>query len=214
MKVLVTGFEPFGGESFNPSGACLDLVRRELESSLDITIEQLPVDWEFVRGRIPELLSSTVPDVYMALGLAGGRHAMAVERVAINVLDFPIADNAGAHPIDEPLVPNGPLAYAATIPVKAIAKGCSEAGFPMYVSNTAGTYLCNAVMYLGLDWAARHASAMRAGFIHLPHATEYVPYPERTGALPLSMMAKAVARAIAVATAVTQDEAHSGGAMH
>lgn len=214
MKILVTGFEPFGGEAFNPSGACLDMIHRELKPVMDIAVELLPVDWEFVRHRVPELLSTVVPDIYIALGLAPGRHTIAIERVAINILDFPMTDNAGGQPIDKPIVPGGPLAYAATIPIKAITKHCSEARFPLYVSNTAGTYLCNAVMYLGLDCAARYRSATRVGFIHLPHATEYVPQPERTGALPLEFMARAVVHAIKVATTVTQDTAHLGGAMH
>lgn len=215
MKVLVTGFEPFGGEVYNPSEACLDLIHRELAPTMDITIERLPVDWDSVRHRVPELLARVTPDIYMALGLAPGRHAMAVERVAINVLDFPIPDNAGARPVDEAIDLDGPLAYAATIPVKAIARDCTDAGFPMYVSNTAGTYLCNAVMYLGLDWSARQGSAAtRVGFIHLPHATEYVPRPDSVGAVPIDAMAQAIVRGIRLTTSIRCDVAEAGGAVH
>ncbi len=214
MKVLVTGFEPFGAEPFNPSGACLAAVRQELSGTFDVKTEQLPVDLESVRRRLPELLSEYAPDIYVALGLAPGRHAMAVERVAINVLDFPIPDNVGSSPADEPVVPDGPLAYAATLPIKAIVRECTAAGLPIYVSNTAGTYLCNATMYLGLDWAVRQGAMTRVGFIHLPHAAEHVPRPDQTGALPLAFMARGVAQAIHVSARVSQDIAGHGGAVH
>lgn len=213
MRILLTGFEPFGGESFNPSGACLELVQQQLAGTHQATIEELPVDWDVVRHRVPELLTEHQPDLYVALGLAPGRHGIAVERLAINVLDFPAPDNAGYQPIDEPIVDEGPFAYAATIPIKRITERCNAERLPMYVSNTAGTYLCNATMYLGLDWAARQRPAMRAGFIHLPHAAEYVPRPDRFGALPLVFMAQVVAQAIRVAAEHEADSPSRGGSV-
>jgi pyroglutamyl-peptidase len=134
--------------------------------------------------RLTHLFEEVDPALVLLLGLANGRPAPAVERVALNVLDFPIADNDGVQPVDEPVVPGDPAAYFATVPVKTVLAAWREAGLPGYVFNTAGTYVCNASFYLASHLGA--ARAVPVGLVHLPFLPDQV---SRDGVTPAPSMA-------------------------
>jgi pyroglutamyl-peptidase len=140
---------------------------------------QLPVSVE----RVPQLLQAAVdayaPELVLSLGLANGRSMLALERVAVNVLDFPLADNDGAQPVDEPVIPGAPCGYFATMPIKSILLAWADRGLPGYVSNSAGTYLCNATFFHSLHQAA--ARGHRAGLIHVPYLPDQAAALTRPG---------------------------------
>ncbi len=217
MRVLVTGFEPFNGEPYNPSEGVLALVQNLVEGpDTTITTAVLPVDAMRVARDLPQVLRSVQPEVYLALGLAPGRTTLSIERVGLNVLDFPMPDNGGNQPIDQPVMVGGPLAYATTLPIKAIVQACRALTLPLYVSNSAGTFLCNAALYLGLHWA--HTDGLggkvpRVGFIHIPYAMQYVPKVSNNPALPLDFMARVIAEAITVTVKTPTDIVSSAGSM-
>ncbi|MGB8408136.1 MAG: peptidase C15 [Mycobacterium sp.] len=165
-RALVTGFGSYGAEQDNPSGLIAQRLDGQQFDGIQIAGRVLPVDTELVRDMLAEAIQAIQPAVVVLTGVAPGRAAPALERVAINVRDFPIADTAGRSPIDERVVEDGPAAYLSTLPVKAIMDGWRHAGLGGYVSNTAGTYLCNQAFYL-----ARHlcrTSGARVGMVHLP----------------------------------------------
>lgn len=169
MKILLTGFEPFGGSAINPS----TLVVQKLGTDA-IGTAILPVD----RVRGPQALLAALdqhqPDVLLMLGQAAGRAAISIERVAVNLMDYRIADNSGQMVTDEPIAPNAPAAYFATLPVRAMLNALLAAGIPAELSLSAGAYLCNQVMYVALHHIAQRGLPTRAGFVHLPMLPEQV----------------------------------------
>ena len=196
--VLVTGFEPFGGETTNPSW---DICARLSKEIAGARVETCKVPCQFRRAIevVAEAIERHRPAIVISLGQAGGRSRIGVERVAINVDDARIADNAGAQPIDETIAANGPPAYFATIPVKAMARGIRAAGVPAEVSNSAGTFVCNHVMYGVLHYLAATGNRARAGFIHLPYAESQVHDKPDAPAMSLESMTKAIEAAIGAA---------------
>ncbi|MEO2151464.1 MAG: pyroglutamyl-peptidase I [Thermococcus sp.] len=171
MKVLVTGFEPFGGEEINPSWEAVKALPEELNGATLLKV-QLPVSFKRVREILPRLISKERPDIVLLTGQAGGRPNVTVERVAINVMDSTMPDNDGFKPEDEPVFEGAPDAYFATIPVKEVVKALREAGIPAGVSNTAGTYVCNTAMFTALHTIAVSGMETKAGFIHVPFSHE------------------------------------------
>jgi pyroglutamyl-peptidase len=172
--LLITAFEPFGGEKINPS---LEAVRRIGKSPFqDLSVEtaELPVDRYRAVEIALELLRVKRPDVFIMLGEAGGRYRINPERVAINVDDFRIPDNAGNQPRDEPIVGDGPAAYFSTLPIRAIANRLNEANIPASISNSAGAYLCNRLFYSVMHTINVERFDMKAGFIHLPYLHDQV----------------------------------------
>lgn len=174
-KVLITGFEPFGGASINPA---LEAVKKldgiELEGG-KIVICEVPVTRYESIDTIITAIEAEQPDFVITVGQAGGRAAITPERVAINVDDFRIPDNGGNQPIDEPVVIDGPDAYFTTLPIKAITRALQEKGIPCQVSNTAGTFVCNHVFY-GVQHYLRDKN-IGHGFIHIP----LLPEQDTTG---------------------------------
>lgn len=133
----------------------------------------------------------------LCVGQAGGRAAITPERVAINLMDARIPDNAGFQPVDQPVVPGGPDAYFATLPVRRMAETIEKAGIPAQISNTAGTYVCNCLLYTLLHTAAVEYPGMPGGFIHVPYALEQLPgKPEGTPGLALQQIAQGLSCAI------------------
>lgn len=202
--VLVTGFDPFGGERLNPSWEICTRLPRTVGG---LRVECLRVPCEFRRSI--EVVAAAIerhrPALVICLGQAGGRAHLSVERVAINLDDARLADNAGATPVDEAIAPGGPPAYFATLPVKAVASAMRAAGVPTEVSNSAGTYVCNHLMYGVLHFLAASGAAGRAGFIHVPYAEEQVLDKPGVAALSIDTMVKGVAAAIAAASRHAQD---------
>ena len=171
MKVLVTGFEPFGGEEINPSWEAVSRLPDRIEGA-EIIKHQLPVTFNGVRKVLPRLIIDKKPDIVILTGQAGGRPNITVERVAINVMDSKIPDNEGFAPEDKPVFEGAPDAYFATLPIKAIVGALRKEKIPAGVSNTAGTYVCNAAMFTALHTIAVAGMETKAGFIHVPFSHE------------------------------------------
>lgn len=199
-KLLVTAFEPFDGETINPSLETIHhLAGIKFEEARVETLE-LPVD----RHRAIEIAAAAIrenrPDIMIMLGEAHDRFRINPERIAINVDDFRIADNAGNQPIDEPIIEGGPVAYFSTLPVRAITNRLLEAKIPAAVSNTAGTYLCNRIFYSVMHLIATEGLDTQAGFIHLPRMHEQIL--DKRGNMP-SLARETVFEAIRLVIEVT-----------
>jgi len=173
-KVLVTAFEPFAGETINPSfEAMLRIANLEFAGALVQTVG-LPVErFKAIESASERLLASR-PDVVIMLGEAGGRYRVTPERVAINIDDFRIPDNAGNQPAGEPIVEGGPVGYFSSLPIRPIADRLNKANIPAAISNTAGTYLCNRLFYSLMHLISSEGLPTIAGFIHLPYLHEQV----------------------------------------
>ena len=167
--VLLTGFEPFGGDTSNPSWTTVQGVRDTWVGDAEVHVRQLPLDFASLYAGLRVALDEVDPDVVVCVGLAGGSASLAVERVAINVDDARIPDNGGFQPIDEPVVDGGPAAYFSTLPIKAAVEAVRSAGIPAAVSQTAGTYTCNHVFYL-LMHELQQRPGTRGGFVHIPYS--------------------------------------------
>lgn len=197
MKCLVTAFEPFDKEPINPTMLMLERLTKDLDGH-EILKQVLPTTFgesaEIALARIAEV----EPDVVLCLGQAGGRAAMTLERVAININDATIPDNAGAQPVDEPIVPDGPAAYFSTLPNKAIVKAMREAGIPAAISNSAGTYVCNQILYAVLHFIAENKLPTKAGFMHVPYLPVQVAEKPSMPSMSLEDMVRALEVAIRV----------------
>lgn len=179
--MLVTGFEPFGGFLVNPSA---EVVRRFANNGKppDAATAILPVDAVQAPRMITDLLLNHQPDLCLMLGQADGYAALAVERVAINLCDFRIPDNAGIQRVDEPIVEDGPAAYFSNAPVRDVVQAIRAAGVPAHLSLSAGAYLCNMVYYTALHVCATYRLPTRCVFIHLPSlptqaSADHLPCP-------------------------------------
>jgi pyroglutamyl-peptidase len=209
--ILLTGFEPFGGESVNPSWQVAQALDGAAIEGATVQALQLPCVFGAAREVLDAALSRPRPVLVLALGQAGGRDGFTVERVAINVDDGRIADNAGQRPIDTPVVPGGPAAYFATLPIKAMVAALQQAGWPAAVSQTAGTYVCNHVFY-GLMHSLRRRRSVRAGFLHLPWLPEQAAAQAGQPSLPLAVQTAGVRLALYTAIVTAADLRASGGA--
>ncbi len=199
--VLLTGFEPFAGDSANPSGDAVRAVAARWDRAETLIVEVLPVTFADAAARLRVLIERHSPDVVIATGLAGGRSAVTPERVALNLADARIPDNAGVQPTDAVVVGGAPDARFATLPVKRIAAAVAAASVPSSVSLTAGTFVCNAAMYTVLDATADRAD-VRAGFVHVPWSTETAP----AGAPALALADIVRALEIAIDVSLTSDD--------
>lgn len=173
MNILVTGFEPFGGEATNPS---MELVRA-LEPQIGaahIHTAILPVTASGGLQAAIEAIEKIGPDAVVCVGQAGGRCAVTVERLAVNVDDFSIPDNEGQQPRNLPIVAGGPDAYLSTLPIDKMVEAMRGAGVPAAVSNSAGTYVCNHVMYGVAHYLHQHRPTAISGFIHIPYLPQQV----------------------------------------
>ena len=188
-KLLITGFEPFGGEIINPSWEAVKLLPDEI-NGYSLTKLLLPVVFGLASERVLEVTEKLYPDVILCIGQAGGRSAVTPELVAINLRHASIPDNRGCQPIDEPIVDGGNTAYFSTIPVRRIAESIAEQGISAQVSYSAGAYVCNDLLYTLLDRFDR--TATRVGFIHIPYCTDQGKDPS----MELDSITKALAIAI------------------
>jgi pyroglutamyl-peptidase len=168
MKILLTGFEPFTPYKINPTEELARAFDRTRVGDAVVHAAVLPVHHAEAAGQVRRLLETLRPDAVLGLGLAGSRARIALERVAVNVMDYPVPDNAGCEKRDEPCVVSGPAAYFTTLPLRAIVTRLVDAGIPAYVSDTAGTYLCNQTLYTMLHAVTALASPPRVGFVHVP----------------------------------------------
>jgi pyroglutamyl-peptidase len=172
-KVLLTGFTPFGGDKINPSWLA---VHRVAEARPDeVSAVEIPTVFATAIRDLEAAIEQRRPEVVICVGLANGRPAITPERVAINIIDADLADNAGEQPIDVPIVPGGPAAYFTTLPLKEGVAAMRTAGLPAKVSDTAGTFVCNNIFYGLMHLIATRYPQLRGGFIHVPRAPEQVP---------------------------------------
>ena len=187
-KLLITGFDPFGGESVNPSWEAVKLLPDQI-GGYEIHKLQIPTVFGLAPRTVLEKAAEIQPDVIISVGQAGTRAAVTPERIGINVRDARIADNAGISPKDESIVPGGPDGLFSTLPVNSMIAAIQAAGLPGAISNTAGTFVCNDVLYSLLHhYAGTH---VRCGFIHVP----WLPQ-QGTPSLPLEDTVKALEAAV------------------
>ena len=198
MKALVTGFDAFGGEAVNPSSLALGGLRKRIGGVAVHTV-QLPTSYAHSASVLRAAIEKAKPDIVLCVGQAGGRTDLCLERVAINIQDARIRDNDGNQPIDVPVVPDGPAAHFATLPIKACVAAMRKAGLPAAVSNTAGTFVCNHILYSLMDIIASHQTSMRGGFLHIPYVPEQAA---RLGGAP-SMAVDDMVRGIEIIVAVS-----------
>lgn len=177
--VLVTSFEPFGGEAIFPSWEAVKVLQgREIAGARVVTC-QLACVFDLALQQLNAALAEHQPDCVLAVGQAGGCAEISVERVAININDARIPDNHGKQPIDTPVIPGGPDAYFSILPIKLMVNALREQGIPASVSHTAGTFVCKHVMYGLLHALAQHPDAASGGFVHIPLCTATGSAPSR-----------------------------------
>lgn len=172
MKILLSGFEPFGEHTRNPSQDLVLALPEVIEDNVIIKKTILPVDHILAPQVLLEEIYTNQPHAVLCFGLASGRAVLSFEQVAINLKDFRIADNAGALIKDQPIVTGGPSAYFSTLPLHALLTAVQSAGIPAEISLTAGAYLCNQIFYVMMHEIAQNNLPIRAGFIHLPALPE------------------------------------------
>lgn len=195
MKVLVTGFEPFGGEKINPSLEAVKMLPEEI-SGAEIVKASIPVVFGKSIQKLDELIEKEKPQVVICVGQAGGRFELSIERVAINIDDARIPDNDGNQPIDEKIFEDGENAYFATLPIKAMVEEMRAGSVPAAVSNTAGTYVCNNIMYGLLYLTDKKYKDIRGGFIHVPFIPEQVITRSNTPYMSLQQISRGLELAI------------------
>lgn len=203
MKLLITGFEPFGGSDVNPSQMLCDELRLLSIDGVEVVTQLLPVDYMQAAVVLRTTLEEHAPAWVICLGQALGRASLNIELMGINLLDFNITDNSGAQLTDTPIVPHGPAAYFATLPVRRMCEAVRAAGVPADLSLSAGTFICNQVLYLALHYAATERPEMMAGFVHVPALPQQVTKRSGTPSMALETMLIGVRAAIAVVTAHT-----------
>ncbi len=212
--ILLTGFEPFGGEAANPSWAAARSAAVLLQSEgLDVRAVELPCVFGESVTVLEDAMERFRPELVLCAGQAGGRARISLERVAINCDDARIPDNAGNRPVDEPVVRGGPAAYFTSLPVKAALAALTAEQIPAEVSQSAGTYVCNHVFY-ALMHALRLRPGTRGGFVHVPYEDAQLPAGSSTPSLPAQQMAAALAVVVRTALATTADLKLAAGTTH
>lgn len=191
--LLITGFDPFGGETVNPSWEAVSRLPDTI-GDYRLTKLQIPTIFSLAARTVLDAAKDDTPDVILCIGQAGGRDAVTPERIAVNMASATIADNAGITPSEEPILPGGPDGIFSTVPVARMAEAIREAGLPGKISNTAGTFVCNDTLYRLLHHFA--GTGTRVGFIHVPH----LPQQARDGAP--SMTQDAIIAALTAAIGV------------
>jgi len=202
-KILVTAFEPFAGRSRNPALEVLAKLKPTAFGNSRLYKAKMPVNGKAVGRLISGLIEKIKPDLIISLGLAAGEAGLRIERFALNVQDYGIKDNAGRMPEGKPIKADGPAAYFVSADPLKIAAAVRKAGVPAYVSNHAGAYVCNHLMYEALHAVTTAGLGAKYAFIHLPLTTE-IALTETSGrgippSLPLALLVKAVEAAIKAA---------------
>ncbi|MDB6212614.1 pyroglutamyl-peptidase I [Gemella haemolysans] len=173
MRVLITGFDKFGGESINPSSLCVNSLSDVIDN-IEIKKVTLPTVFKDSSRVLEENIKSFSPNIVICVGQAGGRSKITPERIAINIDDARIPDNIGNSPIDEAIRKDGENAYFSTLPIKAIVDELNKNNIPSTISNTAGTFVCNHIMYEALYLSSKKYKNIKAGFIHIPYIEEQI----------------------------------------
>lgn len=212
--VLITGFEPFAEETVNPSECIVRALEGEIIEGHRIAGAVLPVSFEDAPIHLAQALEDHRPALVIALGQAGGRADISLERVSINLIDARIADNRGLQPMDTPVLDNGPGAYFSSLPLKAMHACLQESAVPVSLSLSAGSFVCNQVFYWLAHLLATEHPQVRGGFIHVPWMTEQAERHAPDKGMPLETMVHGLRLAIACALRTGEDLRVAGGATH
>ncbi|MCF0105586.1 MAG: pyroglutamyl-peptidase I [Holdemanella sp.] len=213
MKILVTGFDPFGGEPINPAIESVKLLPDTIAGAEIIKLE-IPTVFHRSLQTIDKAIAQYDPDVILSIGQAGGRPDITVERIGINCDDGRIPDNDGNQPIDVPVFADGPAAYFVTVPIKAMVANIQSKQIPASISNTAGTYVCNHVTYGVRHIVETKYPGKRSGFIHIPYLPQQVVDKKGMPSMPLDLIEKALEAAIEAIVTTKEDIKITGGATH
>ena len=215
MKILLNGCDPFGGDSINPSWEVVRRIPRKIKDA-EIKGIQIPTVFQKSFEVLKREMESFNPDVVICVGQAGGRQGITPERIAINIDDARIADNEENQPIDFPIQEDGDSAYFSTLPIKAMVDKMIASGYPASVSNSAGTFVCNHIMYQILYFAAKFQPTLKAGFIHVPFLPEQVKEKNQYPSMELEEMVQALT--LCVETVIEYQDKEDiktiGGAIH
>lgn len=212
MKFLITGFDPFGGEEINPSWEVVKRLENKI-SDYEIIKLELPTVFGKSADILREAIEKHKPTFILSLGQAGSREDISIERVAINQDDARISDNMGQSPIDEIIRRDGENAYFSNLPIKAIVENIKKAGIKASVSNTAGTFVCNHIMYQALYFVNKYYPNIKAGFIHIPYLPSQVVNKVELASMQIEDMIKGISIAIEtiIEYAEKEDKKISGG---
>lgn len=213
-NILLTGFEPFEQEPLNPSWEAVRALDGWQCEGAIVAARQLPCVFGTALEVLDQLIDELKPVLVICVGQAGGRSQLSVERVAINVDDARIADNAGRQPIDQPIHNDGPAAYFSTLPIKGLVKAMRAAGVPAEVSQTAGTFVCNHVFYGLMHRLATHAPDVRGGFIHIPYIPSQAARHPGQPSVALDTVIDGLRVALQSAMTLQQDVIEGGGQLH
>ena len=195
MKILLTGFEPFGGETVNPAQEAVALVKEEIKGAQVVKC-YVPVVFGKAIETVHAAMVKENPDVVFCIGQAGGRFEVTPERVAINCDDARIPDNEGNQPVDQPVFADGANAYFSTLPIKKMVEYMKKANVPAAISNTAGTYVCNHLMYGVRYYIEKEFPNTIGGFMHVPFLHEQVMTKANTASLSKEDVVKAIEASI------------------
>ena len=213
--VLLTGFEPFNGATINPAWEAVRALEGWQGEGFQVEVRQLPCVFGDANEDLAALIDELHPDVVIAVGQAGGRPDISVERVAINVDDAAILDNGGQQPVDAAIAQGGPAAYFSTLPIKAIVRALRERSVLASVSQTAGTFVCNHVFYGLMHHAAAQPQPIKAGFIHVPFLPEQAAArADAPPSMALEDIIAGIKLAVEVTLSVDADVREAGGATH
>ncbi|MCW1240646.1 pyroglutamyl-peptidase I [Bacillus pretiosus] len=212
--VLLTGFDPFGGESINPAWEVAKSLHEKTIGEYKIISKQVPTVFQKSISVLKEYIEELNPEMIICIGQAGGRPDITIERVAINIDDARIADNEGNQPVDVPVVEEGPAAYWSTLPMKAIVKRLQKESIPASVSQTAGTFVCNHLFYGLMHGLEKQDKKIKGGFIHIPFLPEQASNYPGQPSMSLSTISKGIELAVEVTTTVDVDIVEIGGTTH
>lgn len=210
MKILVTGFDPFGGEAINPAIESVKSLPDNIAGAQIIKLEIPTIVHKSLR-KIEEAIEKHNPDMILSIGQAGGRSDLTVERVGINIDDCRIKDNAGNQPIDEVIYEDGPSAYFVNLPIKAMVNNIQKVGIPASISNTAGTFVCNHVTYGVRYLVDKKFKGKKSGFIHIPYLPQQVVDKKNQPSMDLNLIVKGITAAIEAMVLYTEDVKMTGG---
>ncbi len=213
MKILLTAFDPFDGETTNPA---LEAVKAVDTGKLAAEVRKIEVPTVFGKSidRVAKEIRAWQPDLVLAVGQAGGRSGLTLERVAINQDDARIPDNEGQAPIDRTIRSDGPAAYFSTLPIKAMVEEIRKGKLPASVSNSAGTFVCNHLMYGILYTLDKECPRARGGFLHVPFIPDQVVDRPTMPSMALRDMARGIELALSAALEHEEDIAVRGGTLH
>lgn len=214
QTALLLGFEPFNGDNVNPSQQIVDALAGAIVAAHRVAAGTLPTEFARVVAMTSDLIAKYRPSLVLAVGQAGGRDGISIERIAVNVIDARVADNAGDQPVDAPVIDGAPNAYFSTLPIKAMLRALQNARISAAISNTAGTFVCNQVFYALAHLVATRHPDMRSGFVHVPFLPEQARRHAGAPSMELQTMIDATRLCLEVALTTRDDLHFAAGATH